>query len=101
MHERGPPKNVIMLPHTPGSAAAASGVFSQRSGLSRNAVPSVTRRYLEMVGAPELVRVLAPDRFHAVHGQDRNEEGLSLHDPDQASAFSHHKRALPKGKRRT
>lgn len=36
MHERGPPKNVIMLPHTPGSAAAASGVFSQRSGLQRN-----------------------------------------------------------------
>jgi len=36
----GPPRKVIMLPHTPGIVAAASGICSHRSGLRKEKVIS-------------------------------------------------------------
>ncbi len=33
MHALEPPRNVSMLPHTPGTVLAVSGIDAQRSGL--------------------------------------------------------------------
>ena len=44
MQARGPPINVIKFAQTPGTDAAASGIFVQRSGLENKTVQIMINR---------------------------------------------------------
>lgn len=79
MQALGPPRNVIIWPQTPGTEVAASGTFSQRSGLrgSRVKKRNDDARKLDSL---ELHGIFAPRSFITVQGKKRNDHGLSLRD---------------------
>ena len=64
MHARGPPRNVSILPQTPGIEVAASGTDDQRSGLRKRQTTETAP--ISNIVLPEFICVISPNLFASI-----------------------------------